>query len=481
MSVRLALTGGAYSARSLISDCQRACNIFPETVPKINQAPVPVTHYLTPGLVEQAQPQAGKTVRGAYRATNGALYVCIGDTVYFVGPDFATTAMGSISPGTAPVSMQDNGAIVVLVDGTANGYWWALGTVVINQILDDAFYGAQRIQFLDGWFVLNRPATNQFYLLPYYWDGVEAIDPLYIASKTGGPDNIISISVIRGELWLIGALTSEVWFNQGGADFPFARQPGVFVEHGMLRGWSVAETDVEVLWLGRDEVGQGVVFQSAEYQAVRISNHAIEHAIQSYAVINDAIGFIYQQDGHTFYVLTFPTADKTWVYDLATKQWHERTWTDDSGEEHRHRVNCCAFAYNKQVVGDWENGKLYTWELEAGDDAGQPIVRRRGFPHLVKDGKRIEYASFIADMQVGTPPGLFAGEGPDIMLRWSDTRGASWSDPVPLRFGTTGQFNISLLWRRLGVSRDRVFELFWSHPYKTALNGAWVEFEPMDE
>lgn len=473
---RIGLLSGAYSAQSVIANAQRCVNLYPEANPNATQPPVPVTHYLTPGLAEEAQP-AVATVRGTYRATNDILFAVIGGNVYQFDANFNATLLGTIPAATTPVSMSDNGLVVVLVDGTTNGYWWNLTLGAVTPIVDPAFYGADRVCFLDGFFVFNRPLTNQFYLSPPYWNSGTPFDATYIASKTGGPDRIVSLGVIRGEVWLIGALTTEVWFNAGGADFPFQRQPGVFIDHGMLRGWTVAETDVEMFWLGRDRQGRCVVFMGREYQAVRVSNHALENEMQSYEVVNDAIGFTYQQNGHTFYFLTFPTADKTWVYDISTEQWHERTWTDGDGVEHRHRANCYAFANNVCVVGDWQNGKIYRWGTDVYDDDGSPIVRRRGFPHLVKDGNRISYSKFQVDMEVGAVTGSPASQ--QLMLRWSDTRGADWSDTVAmaLDFGTTGQYYQSPTIQRLGMARDRVFELYWSFPYKTALNGAWIETE----
>jgi len=396
--------------------------------------------------------------------------------------DFTTILLGNIGPGDTPVSMQDNGTIVVLVDGTTKGYWWGLGTTDFNPIIDDAFYGSQRVCYLDGWLIFVRPETAQFYLSPNFWNGTDPFDPTYIASKTGGPDRIISIAVIRGELWLVGALTTEVWYNSGDLDFPFARQPGVLVEHGMERGWSIADADVEIMWLARDTEGQGYVVRTKGYDVERVSNYALEHEIQAYETTNDAQAFFYQQDGHTFYCLVFPTADKWWAMDVASGEWHERTWTDPiNGIEHRHRVFCAVNAYNLTVAGDHSNGKLYSWELSTYDDDGAPITRTRDFPHLVKDGKRIEYASFIADMQVGTAPGLLSDDDRDVLLRYSDTRGASWSDWTAIPWGATGEYIESLIWRQLGMARDRVFRLQWSFPYQTALQGAFIDAQGCDD
>jgi hypothetical protein len=112
------------------------------------------------------------------------------------------------------------------------------------------------------------------------------------------------------------------------------------------------------------------------------------------------------------------------------------------------------------VAGDYTNGKLYLVDMNTRDEDGQVIWRRRGFPHLLKDQKRISYSSFIADMEVGS-----AGDGDLLFLRWSDTRGKTWGTPISISMGGLTDNNYrSLIYRRLGMARDRVFELYWFFP-----------------
>lgn len=464
---RIPLLSGAYSARSIIANAQRCVNLYPETNPQETDPPAPVTHYLTPGLTLRVGFGRPGTVRAVYTASNGQLFMVFEEFVYAISETYVPTLLGTISAGSTPVSLSDNGIVVVLVTGDLNDGWvWNIDGTGYKKIVDAAFLGATRVVYLDGFFVFNRPATNQFYISPNFWDGNTAFDGTQIASKTQTPNPIVTMSVILGNLWLIGELDSEIWYDAGNLDFPFARQPGVFVAHGCVAPYSVGETDVVSYWLGRDRQGQAVMFQGANYQGERISNHAVETEWQSYGDVSDAIAMNYQQGGHTFIVLQFPAAAKTWSYDFATKQWHERTSTYD-GVESRHRSNCCAQAYGKIVVGDWEFAQLFTWDLDNGLDQLFPIVRRRGFPHLVKDGARLSYDAFIADMDVSVP------WDSSVYLHWSDDRGKAFGTPVALpRNGTTLD---SLILRRLGLARDRVFELYWSFPQQTALNGAWIE------
>ena len=64
---------------------------------------------------------------------------------------------------------------------------------------------------------------------------------------------------------------------------------------------------------------------------------------------------------------------------------------------------------------------------------------------------------------------------PLVSLRWSNDRGATWGNPITATMGRRGEFLTSIQFQRLGYARDRVFELSWSEPIRTALNGAWVD------
>ncbi|TPG50191.1 hypothetical protein EAH75_01465 [Rhodanobacter glycinis] len=214
----------------------------------------------------------------------------------------------------------------------------------------------------------------------------------------------------------------------------------------------------------------------SNYNVTRISTHAIEHEFSTYAALSDAIGYVYQEEGHMFYVLNFPTADRTWVYDISSQLWHERVWLDSNGIEHRHRSNVFAYAYGSYVVGDWSNGNLYALDQNNYTDNGTPIKRVRSFPHVVNELKRIIYRKFIADMQTGAQTDPNA-DPPILSLRWSDDRGASWGNAITQPLGAVGQFLQSIQFRRLGMSRDRIFELSWSSPVMTALNGAYADVE----
>lgn len=303
-----------------------------------------------------------------------------------------------------------------------------------------------------------------------------AFDPLDIAAKSGSADNIVAVLAVHGELWLVGELTTEVWYNAGAADFPYQRIQGAFIDHGCVAPYSISQVDISLLWLSQDKQGNCIVVMSDGYSVKRVSPHALEAEWQTYGTLSNAIAYIHQIEGHAFYVLTFPSEDKTYCADISEDQWHRRASIDSNGVEHRHRSNCYAFAYGYNLVGDYQNGNLYDMNIQTFTDNGVAIVRRRRFPHLVNDGKRVMYLSLQADMATGMITGLSVDEAPQISLRWSDDKGFTYSNAVMQSMGSTGQYITSPQWNRLGYARDRVFELSWSAATDTALQGVFVQF-----
>lgn len=284
-------------------------------------------------------------------------------------------------------------------------------TVTIATDPGGMFVGGDVVDYLDTYLLFNKPKTPQFYSS----DSLAlTFDPLWFANKETYSDLLVTMRVVHGNIWLLGEKTTEIFADVGKPDFPFEKQPDVFIDHGVVAKYSPAVYDNGLFWLSRDRQGQGIVIMGAGYQTKRISTYAIENEIAGYPRIDDAIGYCYQLAGHAFYVIAFPAADKTWSYDITTGQWHEWAWIDANGAEHRHRSNCFWPCNGRLVVGDWENGNLYALDHRVFTDNGRPIKRVRSFPHVVNDGKRVFYRNFIADFDAGNAPqeAITAPSGP---------------------------------------------------------------------
>jgi hypothetical protein len=464
--------GGSYTARSRTFDAQRTLNLYPEVSGSGTSRSVSAL-YGTPGLALWAS-LVGGPVRGLLRFTQAQAVAVVGSTIYTLTTAGVGVAIGSISAGTAPVSMASNGGVVMLAAGAA-GYFIDPAAGTVTQITDPDFVGAGRVDYIDGYFVWTTPGTGRFQISQLLGTGIDGLD---FATAEGAPDNLLSLVVDHRELWLFGETSTEVWFNSGNIDFPFERIQGAFMEIGCAAATSVAKLDNTVFWLGADDRGQGMVMRAQGYQPQRVSTHAVEYAIGQMSVISDAVAYTYQQEGHSFYVLNFPTAGQTWVYDASTDQWHERAWRDPLlGTLGRHRAQVHMAFAGENIVGDWETGNLYRLDLDTYSDNGAPIVRTRRCAHIASGGGWQFFSSLQLIMETGV--GLASGQGsdPQAMLRWSDDGGLTWSSEAWVSMGRMGEYKRRALWRRLGKGRDRVFEVTITDPVKAVIVDAVLQVE----
>jgi hypothetical protein len=376
--------------------------------------------------------------------------------------------------------MSDNGT-QLFIAANGPGYIYNSSTNVFAPINDSDFPGAVTVSYLDGYFVFNEPNSQRVWVTSLL-DGTQ-IDPLEFASAEGSPDGLIALIVNNREAWLFGTNSIEVWYDAGTPDFPLARIQGASNEIGCAAAFSVAKLDNSIFWLGKDARGQGIVYRNNGYTGIRASNHAIEWQIQQYGDISDAIAYTYQQDGHSFYVLTFPTVQKTWVYDVATQSWHERAgWSN--GDFVRYRPNCQVAFNNKIILGDYESGNLYAYDLEVYADNGQIqkwLRSWRPIPSGQNNLRRTAQHSLQLDCETGVGINLGQGDNPQAMLRWSDDGGHTWSNEHWSDMGRIGQYGRRVFWRRLGMTmklRDRVYEVSGTDPVKIVIVGAELLLSP---
>ena len=511
------ILGSAYVARSVNAADNRMVNLFPEIIPEGGLEPAYLQR--SPGLRKLATIGTGP-IRGLWAFQNSATisFVVSGEYLYKLDTNWNATQLGMVA-GTAPVSMADNGTQLFVA---ANGpsYIYNTATNTFAQITDPDFPGAVTVGYLDGYFVFNEPNSQKIWVTTLL-DGT-SINPLDFASAEGSPDGVVGLIIDHREMWVMGTNSTEVWYNAGLADFPLARIQGAFNELGCVAPLSIAKMDNSIFWLGQDARGRGMVYRANGYMGQRISTHSIEWQLQQYDDLTSAVAYTYQQDGHNFYVLNVPSGNTTWVYDAATGAWHERAAFVD-GAYYRHRANNQMFFNNNTVVGDYENGNIYAYDLDyyADDDKPQRWLRSwRAIPTGLNNLKRTAHHTLQLECETGVgtnePPNsveayvneivvgnLLTEAGasltteaggvlavttpgtltmiPEVMLRWSDDGGHTWSNEHWKSMGRIGQYGYRTIWRRLGMTmklRDRVYEVSGTDPVKIAITGAELIMSP---
>lgn len=427
------------------------------------------------------------TVLGGVYGTTPATYTVSSVTAGAVTGLTLTNAGTYTSVPANPASTSSNGSgtglTLNLTTGTGTG---GTGTYVLNNSqtvasrtmyalnfsvlpsTDGAFSGATSVDIVDNYFVYNRPDTQQ-------WGASNPLSPisqgLSFSSKDGAPDNLVSLIVDHREVYLLGEASSEVWVDVGTFPFPFQRIPGTSTQHGIAAKASVYRLGNSFAYLSRNNRGQAQVMQMNGYMPTRISTHAVEQSLLN-QYVDDAYAWTYQQEGHECYVISFPTLDLTWVYDLSTQMWHKWLWVDSTNTFHTHRGACSSVFQGQVLVGDRDNGQIYLLDPSNYTDNGDEIRRVRRAPHIVTDLQR----QYLEELQIQFQPGVGnqsdPAQDPQAMLRWSNDGGSTWSKEHWVSIGKVGKYNNRAIWRRLGWSRDRIFEVVVTDPIKAVIVSA---------
>ena len=450
---RAGFVGPAYALDTIDAACQRSVNWYLVGMDEQNE-PTKVMLRGTPGLKNWVTVSANEPVRGCIVAGTKLLVVC-GAKVYTVTTaGVVSSSLATLSSSQGTISMATNGQQVLMVDGVS-AYIYSISGGTVTTITDPDFpYGADMCAFMDGYFIVNDPGTQNYYISSSY-DGT-AWNALDFGAAEGQPDNLVTLACLNGQLWLFGESTSEVHYDSGAADFPFTKVPGALVQRGCLAKHSVAVGNGTVYWFGSDRC----VYRSAGYQAQKVSTTAMGQHFAKFTTVSDAYGIVYQQEGHEFYVLTFPTEGETWVYDAGTGRWHERgEWSADIDDFLQWRGSCVAVFNDSVVVGDYSNGKLYTLDVDTVTDNGTNIVRLRRTPHFSNTMLRVFHNSVTVVIQTGVNEESLPTDEPQAMLRWSNDGGHSWSNELWRSLGRQGAYSRRVQWNRLGMSRNRVYEL----------------------
>jgi hypothetical protein len=459
--------------------------------------------YPTPGLQQFCNLPGMVTVRAEISVPQANRMFAIAEDLenqwfWEVLPNGTAVKRGQVSPqavgqlglkGTVPTFAYNNAAQTQLMMTSAGRLFLFNLTSNLLQEIDTTTGAALQgsviqIGFTDSYFIALL-ANSQKFQISASLNGT-LWDPSFIAQIEDYQDNVVSMIVDHREPWFLGQEHSEVYYDSGNPLFPFLPIPGSFIEQGCAATFAVSQLDNSIFWIWKDKRGQGVGCRAVGYAPTRITTHAVELAWKSYPKISDAESYSYQEDGHSFWVIYFPSANggagATWVYDVATQLWHERAY--GVGPFTAHRSRCYCYAFGQGLVGDWASGNIYSMSINYLTDFGNPIARLRRAPHVSSEQVWLHHQQLQVDMEtgLGPQPPLLDGQGnprgPQVYLRWSDDGGHNWSNSYARDAGQAGDFTKRVIWRRLGRSRDRVYEFLCTDPIPVRIIDSYLIATP---
>ncbi|MCK4791625.1 MAG: hypothetical protein KAV87_48280 [Desulfobacteraceae bacterium] len=447
-------------ARSSFVSKERLLNCFVEREDELATSRFPV--YGNPGLSLFAT--IGTSAGRGVEVFQNTLYAVAGPTLYSVSSTGLVTEIGDVGGTSSPVSMTNDGFNLVIVSSGA-GFVWD-GTT-FAEITDVDYETSSKTTFADNYTVFVAKGTNR-----YFWS--KLLDPsniasLDFASAEADPDFIVSCAWNHRQLVLFGEDTIQLLYNSGDPLLPFQPASSDLIERGLIGVDAHTADDNTVFWVGDDLI----IYRLAGNAPQRVSTHAAEEALKRSTSVQDVIAYTHTEDGHKFICFDIP-GQTTWVFDVATGFWSERNSFGLTGWMARHSVN----AYNKNVFQDRRNGNIYYTDFDNYTENGSIIEHEIITPSTGAFPSHTTMGALFARFARGK--GLTSGQGsdPQVMMRYSDDGGNTWSPERKKSMGKIGNYRQQIRWSRMGMFEERIFELRHTDPTEFALASLYADVEP---
>ena len=464
--MKAGVIGSSSQQRSLPFDAQRNVNLFVVSDPQGSEQ---ASLYSRPGLQLFGTVGVGPG-RGGFSATNGRTFTVSGSIVYEIMADGSGVSRGSLDQSQGNLTMDENGFQLAICDGLSL-YIFTYATNTFQKVINVNLPSAASVTFIDGYFVTNRVSSGIFQISGLYDGNTWAA--LDFATAESSPDSLLRVLNVLGQLWLFGAKTTEIWYNNGSVAFPFSRISGGKMETGIQAPFSAIAVDNSAFWVGRDGNGAGIVFRADGFTPKRISTEAIELRIQTAPTPSTLKSYTYQENGHPFWILTGGGMETALVYDISTQLWSEWAYLNDDGRYELPRGIQTIYAFNKQIVVDRDNGNLYIQSLDYYSDNGREIPRDRIFTHIINENQRQLYSNITVGFETGVGIQYGQGNDPKCMLSLSSDGGRTWFGNYVKTIGKAGQYRSRVTFQRLGQARERTFRIRLTDPVRCAITGAY--------
>lgn len=412
--------------------------------------------------------------RGGWEMQNIG-YRVAGGTLYEVRSDGTHVSRGTIA-GVERCTFADDGRnMIICTDGDVYQYTQSSNALIL--VTNVNIVGSTAVSFLNNkFFYTNVDIAGEVdFVVSDVGDGTTA-SGLNAGLVEDDPGKLIRAYAFEDRMYMFTERTTPIYWNNGDVQPPLVPVEGRVIEKiGLDALHSVANTDKFIYWLGDDKM----VYRAISGQAQPISSIPIAHAMEGYEKTDDAVGYTFRIEGQNFYVLSFPTENKTWCL---SESLGIDGWFNLSSDTNRGKYNATShmFVYNKHLLADENNGNLYALDVNAYSNDTLTIQRVRTMASIHGGlvglpGKRIQMSSFELIMKKGV--GLITGQGedPQIIIEYSTDGGVSFKQGQFVRVGRLGETNLKVKWDNLASFYDLIIRITTSDPVYYSLQSASIE------
>lgn len=402
--------------------------------------------YAVPGLSRFDNGSFTGATRGLIQLNDNALISFLGNEVISVDTGGVTTALGTLVGSGRVFLARNRAAAPQIAVITNSGQYHILQSGAISEVNDTDLPPPNSVTYLKGFFVFSISDGRIFQ------SDLDAssVGALAFDSANSRSEGLVRVFAHAGFLYCFGRRTTEIWQ----ADASLASEPFVFspisqdIDLGCIAAQSVAQIGTGIGWIDDN----GIVRYGRDGGAQRISNHAVERAIEDLSNSNRMAiaGRQWFHQGHEFYTLF--ASGFTWTYDLLTGQWHER----QSYDSDTWLINDIVAFNGGFIGGNGSNGELFRISAEAQDEDGNPLILdiRAPVAHTFPRGFIADALEVDAIMGVGLNTANPHNSDPLLMVDYSDDGGKNFTGERTRTLGEIGQYKNKIRMNKWGEVRE---------------------------
>lgn len=373
-----------------------------------------------------------------------------------------------VIPGTQRCIFGNDGVNLFIVVPNDRVWQYSADSNSLAEVTDQAISGSLSVDFFNNQFIYTKP---QLSTVSKVGNGAESSGSI---NEETLPDDLVRDFVFDEVIYRSGTRSIVGWYNSGVGDPPIDKLQGRIFNVGVDSVYSMAKTDEAFYWLGDDKA----IYRARAGVKERISTDAISDFLEL-NVTNDAIANTFTFQGQNFYQITFPTANKTFVYNEGLGQlgWFELSSGINGGKYQATSILQC---YGKILCADETNGNIYELDRKVFTNNSETIKRVRVTGAINGDllgakGRRIQMSKAKFIMSTGN--GLISGQGenPRILVEYSDDGGRTWEHGEWPEIGRLGENTLQVEWCNLESFYERFVRISVTDPVEIDIYSATID------
>lgn len=448
--------------------------------------PPTVTIGLPPlGVMATATANMSNTIKGPYTPglayLNGTFYVFQSGTIVETTSNTATISITSPAVVTQVAHGLVAGTAVVFSTTGALPTGLTAGTTyyVLAPVSPDTYQLATTIRGTpintsgtqSGIHTATSTYTTNGRIYGSNLEDPSAWSALNFVSTGSDPDSGVAIARHLNYIVAFGQWSTEFFYDNGNPwpGSPLSNYQSAKLEIGCANGYSVAQVEQSILWVGQYLTGGRSVYMLEGTSPIKVSTRYIDKYLNKDAMVN-VKAFAMKISGHTLYILSLEDQNLSLVYDLDEKHWSE--WTSLVGGVESYFTPTYFSSnveYNSNLyLQDDQGGVIYTMSSDYYTDNGVGIQFRAVSPRQDSGTiKRKFYTSVevVGDKANGT-----------LSIRHSDNDYATWSG-----YRTVNLLDTRPILYQNGTARRRAWEVYSQDSIPIRLEALEMSFEIGEE